>query len=68
MSDLICSYCGEHYIDCHDYDLCVARCITILERERDNLKRAEKALEKAKATQSQNWWKVGLAIKKMQGE
>jgi len=64
-SGLICSYCGEHYTDNHNYDTCVTRCIKILERKRNNLKSAEKALERAKITQSQNWWKVKIAVEKM---
>jgi len=60
-----CSYCGEYYYECHDYDFCVDRCTQILKEEQKHIKDAEIALEKAKVTQSQSWWKVELAVRKM---
>ena len=78
---LICRYCKATYLrsDNHNFDDCVENCqdsimcsreeIKILknrlEEEQGQIKKARRALNKAKKIQAENWWKVPFAIKKM---
>ena len=78
---LVCRYCHEYYPrgDSHDFNGCVELCrdnvtqiqreIKILknrlEEEQGQIKKARRALNKAKKIQAENWWKVPFAIKKM---
>lgn len=66
MADRMCSLCGESYTDKtgHNYDICVSRCYSQLERAKvdahkaiDYLNDAWAYFREAVHIQGQDWWR-----------